>query len=155
MIQSTGLFFFNEIDIPVVKAMRGGRWRAARAVKSCVKPLATADVFNPAVREWSAQIGIHTKEKKNWLDFPTNCVLQRCRIKFRGREKGEAGSPLCSVAVAECRGVNIWAAHSRVKLFIPQHFLETIFALHITGINRSNPPIEQRGLGNIPLYIPY
>lgn len=99
-------FMFYEIDIPVVKATWGGRWRTARTGKSCVKPVATADLFNPAVREWSTQIGIHTRGD-NCLDFPTFCVLQPFGfdVGVSGRGKaGEMDSPLCGVSVVLLSG---------------------------------------------------
>lgn len=94
-------FMFYEIDIPVVKATWGGRWRTARTGKSCVKPVATADLFNPAVREWSTQIGIHARGD-NCLDFPTFCVLQPFGFGVGVSRRGKAGemdSPLCGASV--------------------------------------------------------
>lgn len=98
LIQATGLFFlffFTEIDIPVVEAMRGGRWMTARTGKSCVNPVATADLFNPAVHEWSTQIGVHTRGGGgggNCLDFPTFCVLQSLWIRCGGQSERKSGS---------------------------------------------------------------
>lgn len=106
-IQATDLFFPFWNWYSCRERGGGGRWRTARAGKSCVKPLATADLFNPAVHEWSIQIGIYRRGKdlprfSNNFCSPTLLDLMRGSV---GEEHlGEMDSPLCGASMALLSG---------------------------------------------------
>lgn len=86
----------------------GGRWRTARAGKSCVKPVATADLFNPAVHEWSTQTGIYRRVERFAQIFPNNLCFPILLDLMWGsvwREHfGENDSPLCGASMALLSG---------------------------------------------------